>query len=230
MQTVRALARSAPRAAFRLSTSSTPRLQCALRTALQTASVSRIIPTVPRYFSTSLTRRDDAATELAAKLTSEIQVEEQEGSTPADSDANIQHFLSQNPEWEVQDNAGEQDVVMTRKYDDETITVLFSIADFNNTDMEGEDDALMDDEMDDIESAQSGGGNTKGAVNQGRTSGGNIKVAPEDSVAPGDREELRDPEDEGDNQPAFPADVDVLIQRPGKVCISNSLGSALARY
>lgn len=55
-------------------------------------------------------------------------------------------------------------------------------------------DEAYPDEEDDLESAQSGGGNTKGAINQGRTSGGNIKVAPEDSIAPADREELRDEE------------------------------------
>jgi complement component 1 Q subcomponent-binding protein len=55
------------------------------------------------------------------------------------------------------------------------------------------DDAFADEE-EDIETAQSGGANTKGAVNQGRTSGGNIKVAPEDSIAPADREELRNEE------------------------------------
>ena len=55
------------------------------------------------------------------------------------------------------------------------------------------DEALMD-EDDEMGTAQSGGANTKGAVNQGRTSAGNIKVAPEDSVAPADREELRNDE------------------------------------
>ena len=51
------------------------------------------------------------------------------------------------------------------------------------------DEAFMD-EDEDVETAQSGGANTKGAINQGRTSGGNIKVAPEDSVSPADRDEL----------------------------------------
>lgn len=74
-------------------------------------------------------------------------------------------------------------------------TVSFSIADFNSQMMPEEeaDEAYLDEE-DEIETGQSGGGNTKGAVNQGRTSGGNIKVAPEDSIAPADREELRNEE------------------------------------
>lgn len=55
------------------------------------------------------------------------------------------------------------------------------------------DEAFMDEE-EDVETAQSGGANTKGAVNQGRTSAGNVKVAPEDSIAPADRDELRNEE------------------------------------
>jgi complement component 1 Q subcomponent-binding protein, mitochondrial len=74
--------------------------------------------------------------------------------------------------------------------------VSFSVADFNTSNMlpeEEADEAFLDEE-DDVETPQSGGANTKGAVNQGRTSAGNIKVAPEDSVAPADREELRNEE------------------------------------
>lgn len=174
---------------------------------------------IPRSFSTTFTRRDDASQELAAKLQAEIDLESEDNANPADSDGNIELFKTQNPDWTIEDTQGEQDVLLTRKYDDETITVSFSVADFNNPMPEYEtDDALMDeDEFD----GQSGGANTKGAVNQGRTSAGNIKIAPEDQVAPADRENLRDEEDEfdseGDDQPAFPANVNVLIQRSGKV-------------
>lgn len=75
-------------------------------------------------------------------------------------------------------------------------TVAFSIVDFNSPGVMPEDEAdeAYMDEEEDVESAQSGGANTKGAVNQGRTGAGNVKVAPEDSVAPADREELRNEE------------------------------------
>ena len=62
---------------------------------------------------------------------------------------------------------------------------------------------------------QSGGASTKGAVNQGRTSGGNFRVAPEDSVAPSDREGEEGETEEGQD-PSFPAHVSVTIERPGK--------------
>ncbi|KAH9844975.1 MAM33, mitochondrial matrix glycoprotein [Teratosphaeria destructans] len=217
MMSLRILSRSVPRTSLRLATNYstrtstfTPALHAAVR-----QQHPRII--APRCFSTSLCRRDDSAQELAAKLNQEIQLETEENATPAESNSNIDAFTSQNPHWEIVDNEGEQEVLLKRKYEDEDITVSFSIEDFNTPFPENEDpdEALMDEE-DELGDAQSGGANTKGAINQGRTSGGNIKVAPEDSVAPGDREGLRDPEDEQDGQPAFPANVNVLVQRKGK--------------
>lgn len=86
----------------------------------------------------------------------------------------------------------------------------------------GEDKALYDEDPGEIPgSAQSGGGNTKGIINQGRTKGGNISVAPEDRVAPADREELADDEsaagEEDPNvEPSFPARVNVMIEKKGK--------------
>ena len=86
----------------------------------------------------------------------------------------------------------------------------------------GEDNALFDEDTEthpsDIPgSAQSGGANSKGTINQGHTPGGNINVAPEDRVAPGDREELADDEeaqDGGKSEPSFPARINVSIEKP----------------
>ena len=94
--------------------------------------------------------------------------------------------------------------------------------------MNPEDDAYDDDKalydessQDDIpENTQSGGANSKGTINQGRTKDGNINIAPEDRVAPADRHELVD--DEGpsesdpNSEPSFPARVNVMIEKPGK--------------
>jgi hypothetical protein len=77
------------------------------------------------------------------------------------------------------------------------VEVRFTIADFNtpyeDPESESADEALMDEE-DEMGEGQSGGATTKGAVNQGKTSGGNFKVAPEDDIAPADRDELRNAE------------------------------------
>ena len=87
---------------------------------------------------------------------------------------------------------------------------------------EFDDKALYDEEPDDIpDNAQSGGANAKGTINQGRTKGGNINVAPEDRVAPADREELMDDEsasgaEDPNTEPSFPARVNIMIEKEGK--------------
>ena len=82
------------------------------------------------------------------------------------------------------------------------------------------DPALYDEDDNTIpESAQSGGANTKGAINAGRTKGGNIAMAPEDRIAPADNEDLATDESLGadeDNEPTFPARVNVMIEKAGK--------------
>ncbi|KAK4696752.1 hypothetical protein P7C71_g1214, partial [Lecanoromycetidae sp. Uapishka_2] len=107
-----------------------------------------------------------------------------------------------------------------------SIRVSFSIADLNamndDADEYGEDKALYDEDPGEIpESAQSGGANTKGIINQGRTKGGNISIAPEDRVAPADREELAEDESatgdaDPNAEPSFPARVNVMIEKKGK--------------
>ncbi|CAK4032318.1 Mitochondrial acidic MAM33 [Lecanosticta acicola] len=209
MLSLRALARAAPRTASRFAATSS------IRPAFQNALRSRITAQTPRIatFTTTRTRFDEYSQQLVAKLDNEIDIETQESAQQAGSDSNVDQFKAENPSWEIKDTEGGQDVYLTRKFDDEDITVHFSIADFNSQ-MYNEDemDTAMADE-EDME-VQSGGANTKGSVNRGGTANQNFKVAPEDSIAPADREELRDEEDE--QSPAYPVSVEVLIQRPNK--------------
>ena len=74
-------------------------------------------------------------------------------------------------------------------------------------------------------SAQSGGAQSKQTVNAGRTKDNNIAVAPEDGVAPADRPELANNDTaeeeehddmEGEQEPSFPARVNVVITKPGR--------------
>lgn len=72
----------------------------------------------------------------------------------------------------------------------------------------------LDDPTDMPESAQSGGANSKGAVNRGRGADGNYRVTPEDSSA---SQELSGDEDgEQGGEPSFPAHLFVTIERPNK--------------
>jgi len=153
--------------------------------------------------------------ELIAKLQSEISMEE-DMKEDEDLSANIKEYLENSP-FEIEDKPGHQEVVLTRTFNDEKIRLTFTTADLNsNTAGEElvEDEAFDDVDMD----AQSGGANTKGAINQGKTPDGNIRVAPEDRISPADREELEDDYEDG-NQ-GFPARASITIERPGKGAIA----------
>ena len=92
----------------------------------------------------------------------------------------------------------------------------------NNTEDESDQitENAMGDEFEDPgempTDTQSGGANTKGSVNQGRTSGGNIRVAPEDSVSPADRDGEASEAGGEEEEPSFPAHLSVSIERPSK--------------
>lgn len=135
-----------------------------------------------------------------------------------DLTSNIKEYLENSP-FEIEDTPGTQEITLKRTMGDETIRVTFTTADLDNNvadSEEMEDSAMYDNEVDDmIGDHQSGGANTKGAINQGKTSDGNVRVAPEDSIAPADREELSDEYDDAD-QSGFPARTNIRIERPGK--------------
>ncbi|KAF2660649.1 mitochondrial glyco protein [Lophiostoma macrostomum CBS 122681] len=220
MLALRNLARSAPRSAARLSTKAArPQTSLFRQTAAFQPAWAQSAPRLTASFHLSAIRRQDSDVyaELAAKLQSEISTEE-DVREDADLSSNIKDYL-ENSAFEIEDKPGQQEVVLTRTFGDEKIRVTFTTADLNNDPAteDAEDDAMYDSDVDDIiGDTQSGGANTKGAVNQGKTRDGNIRVAPEDSVAPADREELEDPFEEEAGQQGFPARANILIERPGK--------------
>ncbi|KAF2481454.1 mitochondrial glyco protein [Neohortaea acidophila] len=229
----RAVSRSLPRATSRLAQSTTTRtlLQPTLRASLRQSTL-RPQAIWQAGFSTSLKHFDAVSQELSAKLASEISLEGENTTAQTDSDAGAERFLEENSQWTLESPDGEQNVVLRREFDDEIITVAFSIVDFNTSvlPMDGEegDEAFMDEE-DEIRD-QSGGANTKGAINQGGTKNDNFKVAPEDSIAPADREELIDEDYDDDGQQAYPANVNVLIQRAGKGALRINLVTDNGRF
>ena len=83
--------------------------------------------------------------------------------------------------------------------------------------LEDEDDEDLDD-TDIAATQQQGGAQSKHTINQGATPGSNINVAPEDSVAPADREELMDDESPSREfeEPSFPARINVTVEKAGK--------------
>ncbi|KAJ4387955.1 Mitochondrial acidic protein mam33 [Gnomoniopsis smithogilvyi] len=141
MFATRALARSAPRAVNRIARPST--FASTLLRAQRVPVRSQI-----SAFSTSLLRNSAASnvdSELSAKLSAEMEFEAgvKEGESLPVS---VKDFLENGP-FDIKDTPGMQDVVLTRNFGNEKITVTFSIADI--ADMENsmmEDDQAMTDE------------------------------------------------------------------------------------
>ncbi|KAK0625332.1 mitochondrial glycoprotein [Bombardia bombarda] len=161
MMSLRALARSAPRALSRASSSTMGRsTQSAMRTIAKTQSAAFLRPQQASAFSTTLFRRaatsSETDEELSAKLASEIEFE-QDVKENEPMPASIKDFIENGP-FEIQDTPGKEDVILTRTYGNEKITVSFSIADLHNyeqeNDMYDEDGALADEELDGPKSNQ----------------------------------------------------------------------------
>lgn len=158
MMSLRTLARSAPRAFPRASSAAIYRPSASgssLLTKTKTSSpFASMLRTArqPAAFSTSAPRRAAAAVageverDLVAKLESEIEFESQVKESEEEP-ASIKDFLENGP-FEIKDTPGQEKVVLTRTYGNETITVTFSIADLAAFDQEqpmyDEDPALAE--------------------------------------------------------------------------------------
>ncbi|KAI4281342.1 MAG: hypothetical protein L6R35_005678 [Caloplaca aegaea] len=229
MISMRCLGRSVPRQILRLNpklpqrTLSTIRRSSLLQQSWKGAPIAR-----HAAFSTSQLAREKEGQvdqELSAKVESELRIENETRDSES-LPANIQEFLD-NSAFELEDIPGQEEVALTRTFGDESIRITFSIADLNNVDQEEADQFDSDPALSDEEAAdaaetnvQSGGANTKGSINQGRTKGGNFAVAPEDSIAPSDRAEgsYEDPTggEGGPQEPSFPARLTINIQKASK--------------
>ncbi|KAK7546741.1 mitochondrial glycoprotein [Phyllosticta citricarpa] len=202
MQSLRAFARAAPRSVSRLATASRPQLSAVARTAALRPAVA------PRLaaFSTSSRSSQSADTQtLIAKLDNEYSLEENITEPEAYS-TTLKDFI-ENSAFEVIDKDGSEDVVLTRKYNNETITVRFTTADINELPEDEQPNPFEDQALDDEFDGQSGGATTKGSVEKGRTSGGNVKVEPEE-----EEEEY----DDGQEGSTFPAHLNITITKDGQ--------------
>ncbi|KAF2814284.1 mitochondrial glyco protein [Mytilinidion resinicola] len=223
MLSLRNLARAAPRSVARLSTKTArPQFSLLRTTSVCQPSWTQSASRLGASFHTSSIRRQEIDNaELVAKLQSEISIEEETRTDEQYSSNVINDYLENSP-FTLEETAGQEEVVLSRQIGDETIRVAFTTADLTNENQEREmdDQAMYDEEegVEDIIGQQSGGANSKGAANQGRTANGNVKVAPEDSVSPADRPELDDEvidEDEPRDQ-SFAARANIRIERPGR--------------
>lgn len=158
----------------------------------------------PAYAAFSTTRptwgSGDVDVELAAKFQDELALETESGDNNKLPES-LKYFLDNGP-FELQDKAGQEEVVLTRTFGDEKIRVSFSISDLQNLNDEFNDNAL-EDELD----------ATDRAINQPGSDPKHPNVTSEDKVSPADREN----EEFGEEaEPAFPVNVSVTIEKPGK--------------
>ncbi|KAI1822548.1 mitochondrial glycoprotein [Xylaria intraflava] len=150
MMSVRAIARTAPRALTRLSSTAIRQTRVAQSSSLlRTAWAPLRVPQLAASFSSTPLRQaaeTEVDKELSSKLKSELEFETdiRENEVPSA----IQDFI-ENSSFTIKDEPGHQDVYLVRKMGDETITVSFSISDLSNyePDMYNEDSALTDEEL-----------------------------------------------------------------------------------
>ncbi|KAK3985606.1 mitochondrial glycoprotein [Cladorrhinum sp. PSN332] len=198
MMSLRTIARNAPRALTR-ATAATSTLRTTSSTLLRTARPS----TLPRptqmasAFSTSVFRRsaiseDDAVeAELSAKLEDELRYET-DVKESEQMPASVKDFIENSP-FEVKDVPGSEDVILTRTYGDEKITVSFSISDLSN--YAGENDYDADEALGD-EEASEGREEGSGAADLAREA--------EEDAAFNEHEE------------SIPCRLNIVIEKPGK--------------
>lgn len=169
------------------------------------SQVSTLHPQQLSAFSTSNFRQAPAGEvdeELSAKLDSEIQFEtEVKENEP--QPASIKDFLENGP-FELQDTPGKEEVVLTRTYGNEKITVTFSIADLANyePDMYNEDSALGDEDVDG-QFADAVSGSSRAPATQDARGAANIA------------DEMEELEGTGADA-AVPCRLNVVVEKPGQ--------------
>ncbi|KAI9847222.1 MAG: hypothetical protein M1838_000982 [Thelocarpon superellum] len=238
MLSIRALTRSVARQGRRVSTP-VVHSRIARPSLLQTSwikaptAMATAVPRLSAAFSTSRIRwekQGEVDVELVAKIESELQMEKE----MRDSDevpVSVKDYLENGP-FEIEDVSGQEEVVLTRNFGDEQIRVVFSVADLNTFDADADryDERALEDEEElegealTDESTQSGGAQSKSAINAGRTSDDNIAVAPEDEISPANpsssganaSDSAADESSLDEPSPSFPARVNVTITKPGQ--------------
>jgi len=182
------MARAAPRAISRASSVQTISRAASSNLLKYTRTSAFLRPQQASAFSTTVFRRaaeNETDEELSSKLGSEIEFEEDVKENEPQP-TSIKDFLDNGP-FEIKDIPGKEEVVLTRSFGNEKITVTFSIADLQNFDQDNlyEDDAALSDE--DVGSPEQ----------QGQRN------------AEGEEEDL-----EGTEEPSVPCRLNIVVEKP----------------
>ncbi|KAJ4249405.1 Mitochondrial acidic protein mam33 [Fusarium torreyae] len=188
MFSARNVARSAPRAAARLSGAA---LRQTARPSAFIKASSALRPAQAAFSTTVFRKAAENDGELLAKLESEIQIEEDMKANEQDP-ASIKDFLN-NSAFELIDTPGQEVVKLIRKFGDEQITVSFSIADITNYDPYADENALEEEGLE--EDVQSGSQRSSGRAND---------------------ELEEDLEEDIEDENAAPINLSIVVEKPGK--------------
>ncbi|KJZ77157.1 hypothetical protein HIM_03478 [Hirsutella minnesotensis 3608] len=121
--------------------------------------------------------------------------------------ASIKDFKDNSP-YEIHDTPGQEVVKLVRTYNDEKITVSFSISDITNYDPFNEDPALEDDEM--PEDAMQNANQQRGVQ-----STGGARSAQTQEQMERDMESEEGEEEDMDEAPA-PISLSIVVEKPGR--------------
>lgn len=214
MLALRSFTRALPRASVRIAP---------VRAVQRPIAISRssILSRTTPYKSFSTTRiwreaAGDSDIELSAKLAQEYSLESDASKPENNNLAELEEFFA-DASFKIQDQPGTENIILTKKFGNETIKIEVSVADMNQEremDELDEDSAMADEE--DLEALTSGG---KRTINQ--TRGGKVDVLPEDSLAPADRDVDGDEPKESE---AFTMNLSITIDK-GAIGATNVLAT-----
>ncbi|KAK6498563.1 hypothetical protein TWF481_011150 [Arthrobotrys musiformis] len=159
------------------------------------APVSMVTRAPIRFFSSTSVFSKPSGTvdeELFAKLQNEINVETELGEHEQIPE-NLQEFLDTS-QFKLNDKDGMEEVELVRRFGDETVRVIFSIADLNAIDEKLDDPSLYDQE--DLPET--------GELESSTKRGANAEARPA---------EEDEPEYEEASEPAYPARLNITIEK-----------------
>jgi len=107
-------------------------------------SLARVGPSTVRAFSVTA-RVQDAPANLVKALQNEITFEKEAGAEQPATPEFLEEFNKQGI-WKIQDASGHDEVILTRQFNNETIRVIFSIADLESEQPEFEEEAAEGEE------------------------------------------------------------------------------------
>ncbi|KAJ6087430.1 hypothetical protein N7467_006344 [Penicillium canescens] len=151
MLSLRTISRSVPRTFSRSIASSALRSSTLVKPALRQPLKQAVKPAYAAFSTSSVFKApaSEGDIDLLAKLQDELKHEKSSDIPEFEEQQENIDAIVKNGEWTVKDVEGEQEVILSKKFGNETIRVSFTVADIQNISEQDEfDDAALSDELD----------------------------------------------------------------------------------